>query len=193
MYPQEEDLHPYDEGCTDGLLALKKNPKTDTMSCTDCPYPFCVRDEANRIRNMARDVSIMAMLTMNASVKAIAEKTGMEVRTVYDVAWKNRVVKGCYWCKLNYKPGGVFCRTNIATVTYDNDTIAVTLIEHRIATLNEYSFVDTLVEGMFPDGVLQNHSESPHSHWVINRVSGDEARHVYDRMKELSVYTSRLR
>ena len=193
MSAQTEESHPHDNGCVDGLLALRRTPGADTMSCRECPYPFCVRAEANRMRNLARDISIMAMSTMHASVKVIAEKVGMNVHSVYDVVERNKTAKSCYWCKMNFREGGVFCRTKSCTVAYDNSDIAVTLTSHREATPNDFGAIETLVETLFPDGVLASADEVSHSHWVINRVDEDEAVSVYGRMTELATHTMYLR
>ncbi len=193
MSAQIEEGHPHDNGCVDGLLALRRTPGADTMSCRECPYPFCVRAEANKMRNLARDITIMAMSAMHASARVIAEKVGMGVHTIYDVVEKNKTAESCYWCRMNFRGGGVFCRTGSCTVAYDSNSIAVTLTSHREAAPNEFGAIETLVETLFPDGVLVNANEVPHSHWVINRVGEDEAISVYNHMTELATHTMYLR
>lgn len=145
------------------------------------------------LKNLARNISIMAMHSMHASVKTIAARTGMNLRTVYDVVGRSKETQDCYWCKVNLKEGGVFCRSSSCTVAYDNGSVAVTLSAHKNATAHEMGVVETLVGNLFPDGVMASAGDGPHDHWVINRVGEDEASFVYDRMTNLSQYTAHLR
>ncbi len=188
-----EEMYPDDNGCMDGLRALGRAPETDTMSCKECPFPFCVRAEARRLKNLARDISIMAMHGMHASAKLIATRIGVNLDTVYGVVEKSKMTQCCYWCKLDHKEAGVFCRPSSCTVAYDCGSIAVTLPAHRKATDHEVSIIETFVGNMFPDGVLTSVNDSPHDHWTVGRVEEDEASTIYNRMTELAGYTAHLR
>ncbi len=188
-----EEGYPDDSGCIDGLLALGRTPRVDSMSCTECLFPFCVRAETRVLKNMARNLSIIAMHSMHASVRTIAARTGMNIRTVYDVVGRSKETRDCYWCKVNLKQGGVFCRCSSCTVAYDNGNVAVTLSAHKNATSREVGVVETLVGNLFPDGVMTSTGNGPHDHWVMNRVGESEASSVYDHMTELSQYTTGLR
>jgi len=193
MSVHEED-HPRDEGCKDALRALGRKVGVDIMSCSECPFPFCVILESRRLKNLARDIMIMAMHSMHASVDVIAARVGVSTHTIYRVVReKDEEVGNCYWCRLNIKEGGVFCRSSYCTVAYDDRNVAVALSSHRKATDHETSMVETLVENMFQDGVIANANDSKHEHWVVNRVEQDEANFVYNRMSELSAFTKGLR
>lgn len=188
-----EETYSEDSGCADGLLALGREPGVDAMSCRECVYPFCVRAEARALTNFARDLTILAMRSMHASAKVIAARVGVEPDIVYGVARRRRRTPNCYWCMVDHKEGGVFCRSSSCTVAYDNGSIAVTLFAHKKATDHEMNVVETLVGNLFPDGVLVSANDSPHDHWVINRVEPDEANFVYGRMTALTQYTAHLR
>jgi len=189
-----EESYPKDEGCSGALRALGMKPGVDSMSCSECPFPFCVVSESRRLRNLARNIMIVAMHNMHASVNVIAARVGVSAHTVYKVVReKDEEVRNCYWCKLDLREGGVFCRPSYCTVVYDNNDVAVTLSSHRRATDQEVNMIETLVGNMFPDGVIKNVNDSEHDHWIINMVEKDEASFVYNRMSELSTYTTALR
>lgn len=183
-----------DRGCTDALRALGRKVGVDTMSCSECPFPFCVVLESRRLKNLARDIMIMAMHSMHASVNVIAARAGVTERTAYRIIRrKDEEMGDCNWCRLDLKEGGVFCRSSYCTVAYDESSIAVTLSSHRKATGREVEMIETLSENMFPNGVLASANDSKHDHWVVDRVEQDEANIVYNRMSELSMYTTGLR
>ncbi len=189
-----EEGHPEDIGCGDALEALGREAGVDTMSCNECPFPFCVAAESRKLRNFARDMSITAMRSMHASVALIAARLGISTYTVYQVTKKRDVAMGdCYWCKLNLKEGGVFCRPSYCTVAFDNKEVALSLSSHRKATHQEVSIIETLVGNMFPDGVITNVNDCSHDHWIVNRVNKGEASAVYDHMTALSAFTTGLR
>lgn len=189
-----DEGHPEDKGCKDALRALGRKAGVDTMSCNECPFPFCVVLESRRLKNLARDIMITAMHSMHASVNVIAARAGVSESTVYSVVReKVREMGDCYWCKLDLKEGGVFCRSSYCTVAYDNRDIAITLFSHRKATDREVETIETLSGNMFPDGVVANVNDSKHDHWVVKRVEEDEASFVYNQMLQLSAHTTGLR
>lgn len=189
-----EDGHPEDNGCIDALRALGRRVGVDTMGCNECPFPFCVVLESHRLKNLARDITILAMHSMHASMDVIAARAGVDTRTVYRVVERQpEEAGGCYWCKVNFKEVGVFCRPSYCTVAFDEGAVAVTLSSHRKATDREVNIIETLVGNMFQDGVMTNVNDSKHDHWIVSRVEQDEADIVYNRMLELSAYTTGLR
>ena len=137
-----EEGHPEDIGCGDALEALGRKVGVDTMSCNECPFPFCVTAEARKLWNLVRDMSIVAMRSMHASVALIAARLGISTHTVYQVTKKRDVAMGdCYWCKLNLKEDGVFCRPRYCTIAYDNGDIAIALSSHRNVTSQEMKII----------------------------------------------------
>lgn len=146
------------------------------------------------MKNLARDIMIMAMHSMHASARVIAARAEVSMYTVYKVVReRDEEVGSCYWCKLNLKEGGVFCRPSYCTIAYDSADVAIALSSHRKATGSEVNMIETLVGNMFPDGVITNVNDSRHDHWIVSRVSGDEINSVYNHMAELATHTAYLR
>jgi len=98
--------------------------------------------------------------------------------------------KQCHWCNLDAMTSGIFCRTSICTVTFDEDSVVVLLSSHRKASKSDYSAVELLVENMIPDAVIKNGGDDEHSHWTIET---DEAKEIYRKMEFLNTFSDKLR
>ena len=186
------DSYSKDEACRHAILALGKTPGVDVVKCEECPFPFCVRHEARQLKNLARDTMIAGMLSMHVSARNIAAKVGISTAAVYHVK-HTLLEEECYWCELDTKPEGIFCRTGTCTVAWDRSLVAVVLGAHREATWAEVKLVEMLVEALFPVGIIERDGNTGHDHWTIENVGKSEANAVYDHMVELNKYAVNLR
>lgn len=185
---QQDDLC-----CKPALMALGKDPDSKDTKCGECPFPFCLRHEARTAISALRAQSIILMSSVQHMAQGqIASMVGLSTRQVQRVVSN---ADNCRWCAVDAKITGVFCRSNVCTVAYDRETIAVSLAVHRTASNFEVKLVNALVEGIFPNGVLNAHSTNgnPHSGWNISNVSKDESAEAFSKMENLSMFTTELR
>lgn len=191
--PGKEDGHPKDAVCSSALLALRAAGMTRTgenVGCGDCPFPFCVELEARRVQEVARAYLIQGMKQLNYTADVIADRLGISKPTVY----KSTIyVSGCHWCNVDGAPERVFCRTNVCTVAFDEEQVAVVLARHRPATKQETSLTLSLVETLFPNAVMREGNGSTHEHWSLSNIAKDEANEVFQNMEYLSTFAPRLR
>lgn len=189
-----EDSFPESRCCRPAVSALSALGMNTDVGCNGCPFPFCVKSEARRIKKRAAVVLEQQVIILrdlaNLGARKLASELGISVRTLQR---RIGVASGCHWCNIDSMSSGVFCRPETCTVAFDGSKVVVALAVHRRANIQELKLVETLVGSLFPDGVLVYGNDSLHSHWAVERVGKSEADTVYSRMEELGKFAPALR
>ena len=188
-----DDKYPDSACCGPALLALRavgEIAEEEAATCVKCSFPFCIMDEARRVSDLSRAYVTRGMLNLGLTARAIADKLGINRRTIYRYKIP---ISNCHWCNIDQSPSNVFYRTRASTLAYDEDKVVVVLSNHRHATEREYATINYLTESTFPQGVLRNGNGNVHDHWEVTNVGKPEAQKVYRNMDFLSQFTDKLR
>lgn len=172
-------------GCAPAANVLSRS----SVSCDECPFPFCVVAEAKIIRLELREHLVRIMSKLGSSVEEIAETMGVSKRSVYRYAGACEYMH-CVQCDLAHSQD-VMCRSNTYTVVYSGGQYTIVLNSHRHATVQESELIGYFIDYAFPSSTVERVT-SDHEYWVLGRVELEEAKNFQTMCDALNRYTLSL-
>jgi len=173
------------DGCRPAASVLN----VSSVSCEECPFPFCVSEEAQIIQSELREHITRIMRRLGNSMEETAKAMDVSLRSVYRYAGAY-VDVDCVQCNLIHSQN-VMCKSNVYSVVYKDGQYTVILNKHRHATAEELKLVECFVEYVFPSSITEQ-STNGHDHWVMSRVELEEAKKFQQMCNALNSYTLSL-
>lgn len=160
-----------------------------SISCSECPFPFCVMAEAEIIRLELRERLARLMRRLGNSVEETAKAMGVTPRSVYRYASVHED-GSCVQCNLIHSQD-VMCRSSVYSVACKDRQHVIVLNVHRHATAQELKLVEYFVDYVFPSSVTEKRTNG-HDYWLLNRVELEEAKNFRGMCDALNQYTLSL-
>lgn len=159
------------------------------MSCSECPFPFCVTAEAGIIRMELKEHLVRAMQKLGNTAEEIAKAMGVSTRSTFRYTSAHEDVD-CAMCNLIHSES-VMCRSDVYTVTHRDGRYLVMLNQHRHATKSELKAIECFIEYVFPISIIER-SKNGHDCWVLSRFELEEAEKFEGMCAALEKYTLSL-
>lgn len=172
-------------GCRPAAMVLA----VDSISCNECPFPFCVVAEAGIIRVELREHLTRIMRRLGNTMEETAAAIGISLRSAFRYASIHEDT-GCAQCNLTHSQD-VMCKSNTYSVVYRYEQYVVILNKHRHATPRELKVVEYFIGYVFPSSILEK-STNGHDYWILSRVELEEAKNFEGMCAALNTYTLSL-
>ena len=156
-------------GCRPAAYVLGKT----SVVCNDCPFPFCVITEAKIIKAELGEHLAMILRRLGNTMEETAEAMGVSLRSVYRYSSVHKDTD-CIQCNLIHSQD-VMCKSDIYTVVCKDGQHVIMLNRHRCATERELKVIEYFIDYVFPNSIV-GRVDGGHDHWVLGRVSLEEAK-----------------
>lgn len=157
--------------------------------CDSCPFPFCVRSEANIIQMELREHLVRIMRKLGKTMKEAAEAAQVTPRSAYRYMNVDRDTD-CAFCNKIHSQD-VMCKSDVYSVVYENGQPVVILNKHRGASPLESKIVETFTSYVFPNSSMER-GIGIHDYWKVGKVELDDAKNFERMCDALNMYTMSL-
>ena len=172
-------------GCEPAASVLNES----SVSCSECPFPFCVSEEAQIIQSQLKEHLTRIMRRLGSSMEETAKAMDVSLRSVYRYTSIHENVN-CVQCKLIHSQD-VMCRSNTYSVVREDRQYIVVLNKHRQATKQEEKLVECFIDYVFPLSIVEK-SNNGHNYWALSRVELEETKRFEGMCNALNTYTLNL-
>lgn len=147
----------------------------NSVSCSKCPFPFCVVEEVKAVRLGLRRHLARVMYGLGNSIGEIADAMKVTTRSAqrYTSIYRNYRNTSCVQCSL-VQSQYIMCKSDIYSVLNKDGQYTVVLNRHRHATARELKIVKYFTEYVFPNSVARRMNGS-HDYWVLSEVELEDA------------------
>ncbi len=195
MY-SHNNIYGYDKDEITGCKPAASVLNVAKVDCEECPFPFCVVEEASVIEAEIREYMIKTLRRLGKTVDEVAQALQISRRSIFRHTSSHENVNAyenpdCIWCNALHSPE-IVCKSNLYSVLRNGDVddqYTIILNKHRHASGRELKIIELFAGYAFPSSVIGvERSGNGHDHWILERVKLEESKNFMCMCDALNTY-----